>query len=331
MSDHSMEYLQPYVFSFQKYLAGQSLGQSPETLYHPADYILSIGGKRIRPILVLLAAHLYNEEYEKALDAAFSVEVFHNFTLVHDDIMDNAAIRRGQPTVHLTYSVNQAILTGDVMLIKAYQRLLSYKSDDLSAKLLEVFLNMSVLLCEGQQRDMDFEKKDVVQISDYITMIEGKTAVLLGAALQMGALIGGATEEDALHLYKFGLNFGIAFQLQDDVLDVFGSGENVGKVIGGDIIQNKKTYLYLKALELASDAQKEKLLFYYNEENQCNPAEKVTIVTKIFEELVVREYASQVMEAYRDLAISHVHSCQIEEDKKELLIRLVHDFLYRES
>lgn len=325
-----MDYLQTYSRSFQEFIGSKKLGEHPVSLYEPGDYILGLGGKRLRPVLVLLAADLYSNQFAKAMHAAYAVEVFHNFTLVHDDIMDNADKRRGQLTVHQKYSVNQAILTGDLMLIKAYQQILQYEPAELSKRLMDVFMQMSVTLCEGQQMDMDFEMRNDVTIDEYIRMIEGKTAVLLGAALQMGALIGGATEEDALHLYRFGLNFGIAFQLQDDVLDTFGSGESVGKLIGGDILQNKKTYLYLKALELGTEEQNKALQLYYSDKNGLSPEEKINKVTGIFKELVVREYASQVMEAYRDLAVSHAYSCQLSDDKKQTLLQFVNDYLYRE-
>ncbi|MBK7523055.1 MAG: polyprenyl synthetase family protein [Saprospiraceae bacterium] len=325
-----MNYLQPYIVSFKNYLESSLIGNSPFTLYEPADYILSLGGKRIRPILVLLGTHLYEESFEKALDAAFAIEVFHNFTLVHDDIMDQAELRRGQLTVHKKYSTNQAILTGDVMLIHSYEKLLGY-SPVLSHMLVSVFSKMAEELCKGQQMDMDFETRENVSIGDYIKMIELKTAVLLGAALKIGALIGNAADSDAEHLYQFGINFGIAFQLQDDVLDVFGASAHVGKTIGGDIIQNKKTYLFLKSLELASDEQKSNLVRLYSGHSNMSETDKVEWVTKTFTSLLVKEYAQQVMEAYRDLAISHVHSCSIDVGKKELLISLVNDFLNRES
>lgn len=326
-----MDYLSVYTTSFYKHVESHVLGQEPNGLYEPANYILALGGKRIRPIFALLGCHLYTDDFTKAMKAAMSVEVFHNFTLVHDDIMDNASIRRGQPTVHEKFGASQAILTGDVMLIHAYEILLSYSPISLSHRLLSIFNKMSVELCMGQQMDMDFEKSDTVSIGDYIKMIELKTAVLLGASLQMGALIGGAGEEDAAHLYLFALNFGIAFQLQDDVLDTFGTKSNVGKRIGGDIIQNKKTYLYLKALELADEKQKNSLLQMYNSTNTLSEENKIEAVTDIFLRTGVKEYASQVMEAYRDLAISHVHSCNISQDKKDILIRFVNDLLYRES
>lgn len=326
----SMEYLNMYNLTFQEFLTEKRLGDSIPSLYDPAEYIIGLGGKRLRPVMVLLAAHLYDNHFTKALDAAYAVEVFHNFSLVHDDIMDRADKRRGQPTVHQKYSVNQAILTGDVMLIRSYQHLLYYKPVELSNRLLDVFMQMSVTLCEGQQMDMDFEKRNDVTIDEYIRMIEGKTAVLLGAALQLGALIGGSGEEDALHLYRFGLNFGIAFQLQDDVLDTFGAADRVGKLIGGDILQNKKTYLYLKAIELGSEDQKKQLLHYYSDNHDLSAEVKIDRVTSIFKELLVREYAAQVMEAYRDLAISHVQSCNLSEEKKQVLMQFVNDYLHRE-
>lgn len=325
-----MNYLQPYILAFSKHLQKtEDYTGQPQNLYLPVDYILSLGGKRLRPVLVLMAHHLFDNEFEKSLSAATALEVFHNFTLVHDDIMDNADIRRGSPTVHKKYSVNQAILSGDVMLISSYHHLLSYQPSQLSVRLIEIMTKMAQALCEGQQLDMDFECRDDIAIGDYLEMIEKKTAVLLGAAMQMGALIGGADEEDAAHLYEFGKNFGIAFQLQDDVLDTFGTEEAVGKLIGGDIVRNKKTYLYLKALELADDQQKKKLLNYYAEDSTHHTTEKVDWVTDTFRKLGVKEYATLVMEAYRDLAISHLQQCKADNQKRAIFTQLVEDYLYR--
>ncbi|MFZ1703691.1 MAG: polyprenyl synthetase family protein [Saprospiraceae bacterium] len=324
-------YLQLYIDSFQAYLEKTKVGHLPASLYDPAQYILDLGGKRIRPILVLLGTHLYDETFSRALPAAFSIEVFHNFTLAHDDIMDNADVRRGKATMHKKFSLNQAILTGDAMMIHSFKSLLSYEELALSRQLMEVFTNMAVGLCEGQQMDMDFELENTVSIGDYIKMIELKTAILLGAALKIGALIGFAPQNDAEHLYQFGLNFGIAFQLQDDVLDVFGDGGDVGKKIGGDIIQNKKTYLYLKALELAGDEEKKELLYLYSDQHNATVKDKVERVTTIFKSLVVKEYAQQVMEAYRDLAVSHIYSTTLLSTKKEILVQFIDDFLHRKS
>lgn len=325
-----MKYLQTYTEAIEAHI--QALSEVPieaNHLYEPVSYILSLGGKRLRPVFVLMACHLYDENFNKALPAAGAIEMFHNFTLVHDDIMDNAFVRRGKPAVHEKFSVNQAILSGDVMMIQSFQFLLKYDSA-LSIQLLKIMSDMAVDLCEGQQMDMDFESESVISIPEYLEMIEKKTAVLLGAALKMGACIGGASEADGVHLYQFGKNFGIAFQLQDDVLDTFGTTEQVGKLIGGDILQRKKTYLFLKALELGDAIQKENLLQLYAPGDNTKAEEKIETVTRLFNTLGVREYATQVMEAYRDLAVSHLNQCNISAEKKQMLTTLVNDFLHRD-
>lgn len=325
-----MKYLQTYTAAIESHI--QEISQYPvqaHRLYEPVAYILSLGGKRLRPVFVLMACHLYDENFKKALPAAGAIEVFHNFTLVHDDIMDNAFVRRGKPTVHENFSVNQAILSGDVMMIKSFQSLLTYDAA-LANHLIKIMTEMAVALCEGQQMDMDFESESLISIPEYLEMIEKKTAVLLGAALKMGASIGGASASDGEHLYQFGKNFGIAFQLQDDVLDTFGTPEQVGKRIGGDILQRKKTYLFLKALELGDQQQKAKLLQLYGSSDAKPENDKINLVTQLFTTLGVQEYATQVMEAYRDLAVSHLNQCSIPQEKKLMLTTLVNDFLHRD-
>ena len=279
---------------------------------------MSSSGKRIRPLLVTLAYELYKEDIEHSLPAALAVEIFHNFTLVHDDIMDDAAIRRGKQAVHMKYNLSTAILSGDVMMMYAYKYLLQYDHNDIVAEINRLFINNAIKLCEGQQMDMDFENYSDVSIEDYIQMITNKTSILLGVSLQIGGTIGGATKSDDLHLYEFGKNIGIAFQIQDDVLDLFGDQEKVGKIRAGDIIHNKKTYLYLKALELASKEQKERLIHLYTTDFS-EPQSKVEEVTKIFEELAVTEYASQLKDAYLGLGISHLEAVNVDNNKKEKL------------
>ena len=309
-----MDFLQPYKVSFLDYLQSNKFAKHPENLYEPVDYILSLGGKRIRPLLCLMGCDAMSKDgYEKALPAAMSVEVFHNFTLLHDDIMDEAPLRRGQATVHKKYDTNTAILSGDVMMIYAYKYLENFPPE-LCQKLLQVFNKMAVEVCEGQQMDMDFETRERVEIMEYIDMITLKTSVLIGAAIQMGALIGGASAQSAKHLYQFGKNIGISFQMQDDILDTFGEPK-VGKQPGGDIIQNKKTYLYIKTLELCSAAEKEELLTLYSSRPD-DPTDKVARVREIMKNNHVLIHSGEMQNEYKSLAFSHLDAAFLENDAK---------------
>ena len=245
-----MQNIQYYQEAFVTYLKHFKITKEPSTLYNPVNYILDLGGKRLRPVLTLMAAEIFNCDYKKALDAALSIEVFHNFSLIHDDIMDEAPLRRGKETVHLKWDLNTGILSGDAMLIMAYQLFENYEPETFQ-KLAKLFSKTALEVCEGQQYDIDFEIRDDVKIDDYLKMIELKTAVLLGAALKMGAIVANASENDQNCIYEFGKNLGIAFQLQDDYLDAFGDPNTFGKQVGGDIIENKKTFLYLKAVEFS--------------------------------------------------------------------------------
>lgn len=301
---------------FNSFLENFHFRKQPFGLYDPVDYIMNIGGKRIRPLLVLLACDLFDGELDEALHAALALEVFHNFTLVHDDIMDDADSRRGHDTVHVKYGTDTAILSGDVMLIKAYSLIGETKNLELKSQLFDIFNKFSTELCEGQQWDMEFELRNDVKVDEYLHMINLKTGVLIAGALEMGAKIAGASNENATHLYNFGKNIGIAFQLQDDLLDTFGNYEKVGKKIGGDIVQNKKTYLYLKAIELADDQQRKKLIEIYNNQGSLTEKEKIKKVTQLFESLVVAEYARQVRDAYLDLAYAHLAAVSIPEERK---------------
>lgn len=265
---------------FTNHLAANQQFGEPSGLYEPIRYILDLGGKRMRPVLVLLSADLYGAALESALPAAMAVEVFHNFSLVHDDIMDAAPLRRGRATVHRKWDTNTAILSGDAMLIKAYQHLEAYPPE-LFKPLSVLFSQTALQVCEGQQFDMEFENRDDVTLPEYLRMIELKTAVLLGCGLQMGALVGGAPEAEQLAIYDFGISLGIAFQLQDDYLDAFGNPETFGKQVGGDIIENKKTYLYLQALGLASEAEARELCDLYTIKPH-DPRAKVERVCQLF-------------------------------------------------
>ena len=289
--------------------------ENPSALYQPIDYILALGGKRMRPILVLMAHQLFDKNIEKAISPALAIEVFHNFTLLHDDIMDKAPLRRGQKTVHEKWNTNIAILSGDTMLVQAYQ-LMTDVDQNLVKQVLKVFSKAAIEVCEGQQWDMDFESQKKVSISDYLKMIEYKTAVLLGAALQIGGITSGASANEQNHLYAFGKNMGIAFQLKDDLLDAFGNPETFGKQVGGDIMANKKTYLYLKALELANEKQNADLTNYFS--NTDTSEAKVEAVKSIFMTLDIHQLTSDLMKKYHSKAMHHLDA--IESDNKEPLL-----------
>lgn len=309
-----MEYLDKYKAVFSDFMAENRFTKPPKGLYEPLDYILSIGGKRIRPLLLLMAADQNGSDFRKALPAALAVEVFHNFTLLHDDIMDKAPLRRGKPTVHEKYDTNTAILSGDVMMILAYKFLEPYQGQ-LYAKLMKVFNKMAVEVCEGQQMDMDFENRSDVAIPEYFQMIKHKTSVLIGAALQMGGLIAGLDEQSCNHLYHYGVNIGIAFQMQDDMLDTFGEPK-IGKLPGGDIIQNKKTYLYLKTLELTDDKSKNDLISMYGDVNIDND-KKVSEVRRIMKNVHVMIHSEEVKNEYKQLAFSHLDATQMDLETKQ--------------
>ena len=289
--------------------------KNPSSLYEPIDYILGLGGKRMRPILVLMAHQLFDKNIEKAISPALAIEVFHNFTLLHDDIMDNAPLRRGQQTVHEKWNNNVAILSGDTMLVQAYQ-LMADVDKAIIKQVLAVFSKAAIEVCEGQQWDMDFETQLDVSIEDYLKMIEYKTAVLLGAALQIGGITAGSTMEEQNHLYAFGRNMGIAFQLKDDLLDAFGNPETFGKQVGGDIMANKKTYLYLKALALANENQHAELIKYFS--NTDTSETKVETVKSIFTALDIHQLTSELMKEYHAKAMYHLQA--IESDNKEPLL-----------
>ena len=318
-----MEFLDSYKSLFLNYLKENKFERHPHNLYEPVDYILNLGGKRIRPLLLLMAADLTGNQAENALSAAMSVEVFHNFTLLHDDIMDEAPIRRGKPTVHVKYDTNTAILSGDVMMIYAYKFLENYEPE-IAAKLFKVFNKMAIEVCDGQQMDMDFEKRDDVSITEYLEMITLKTSVLIGASMQMGAIIGGLEDQSANHLYHFGKNVGIAFQMQDDVLDTFGEPK-VGKQPGGDIIQNKKTYLYLKTLQLVDNEDQEELKKLYASKPEDTDT-KVKRVREIMNGAHVLVHSDEVKSEYKNLAFSHLDAVKMPEDKKNQF-RAFGDFL----
>ena len=291
--------------------------KEPKNLYEPIAYILSLGGKRMRPVLTLMAAEIFNASCEKAISAATAVEVFHNFSLIHDDIMDDAPLRRGNQTVHEKWDVNTGILSGDAMLILAYQFFESYEPQ-IFQQLAKLFSKTALEVCEGQQYDVDFETRDDVTIPEYLKMIEYKTAVLVGAAMKMGAIVAETSNENANLIYDFGLNLGIAFQLQDDYLDAFGDPETFGKQVGGDIIENKKTYLYLKALEFSKADDKEQLLHLFSIQPTDN-TNKIVSVKEIFVSSGAANATQDAIKDYTLKAFDTLEKMEISDEKKMIL------------
>ena len=277
--------------------------REPYGLYEPIEYILNLGGKRLRPMLAVLASQIFNGNKEDVIPAALALEVFHNFTLLHDDVMDKADMRRGHPTVHTKWNENTAILSGDQMMIEAYKQL-ALLPDDKLPQVLRWFNEMATAICEGQQYDIDFESSTTVAISDYLMMIEKKTALLLAYSLRIGAYIAGASEQEQDALFQYGRHIGIAFQIQDDVLDVYGDPSNFGKAIGGDICCNKKTFLLLTALDIADAESKASLLQWLITSN--NNAEKIQAVTALYTQLGVREIGEAVMEDHTAEALAQL-------------------------
>lgn len=313
---------------FNSYLENKIRTKEPKNLYDPILYIMELGGKRLRPILTLISADVLGGKYEDALDAALAIEVFHNFSLVHDDIMDAAPLRRGEKTVHKKWDVNTGILSGDVMLINSYQYFESYPAD-LFKSLIKVFSKTAIEVCEGQQYDMDFEISDDVTVPDYIKMITYKTAVLVAAAMKMGAIIARSSEELQSAIYDYGINLGIAFQLQDDYLDAFGDPENFGKQVGGDIIENKKTFLYIRALELATEEEKRELKNLFSIKPQ-DPQEKIQTVKQIFIKSGAAEVTREEIEKYTKRAFQILESFDAPENKKGVLQRFGNKLMNRE-
>jgi geranylgeranyl diphosphate synthase type II len=303
--------------------------EQPKELYEPITYFMDLGGKRIRPILLLMACDLFSQDIQKAIHPALGIELFHNFTLMHDDIMDHAPIRRGKPTVHQKWSNTTAILSGDVMLIEAY-KLMVQVDPSILPDVLRIFNDTAVGVCQGQQMDMGFEKIDRIETDEYINMIRLKTAVLLGGALKIGAMIGGGSAADAALLYTFGEHMGIAFQLQDDILDVYGDPEKFGKQVGGDILSNKKTFMLMKAQELAQGETK-KGLNYWLKKTDANPAEKVKEVSAIYNQLDIRQLAETRMNSFVELALLSLDRLSVTSDKKAVLQSFAEQLLVREN
>jgi len=312
-----MKSIETYQKQFLAYLEAYKTIREPKNLYEPIQYILNLGGKRLRPVLTLMTADCFDGEIKTALDAALAVEVFHNFSLIHDDIMDAAPLRRGHQTVHEKWDLNTGILSGDAMLIMAYQLFENYPPN-IFQKLAKLFSKTALEVCEGQQYDIDFETRDTVSISEYLKMIEYKTAVLVGAAMKMGAIIANASKDDQERCYEFGKNLGIAFQLQDDYLDAFGNPETFGKQVGGDIIENKKTYLYLKALEFSSEKDKLHLKQLFSSETN-NSSEKIQVTKQIFSASGSAEATQKAISFYTTKAFEILKTINITEPKKQIL------------
>ncbi|MCO6370236.1 polyprenyl synthetase family protein [Roseivirga pacifica] len=319
--------LKQLVELINKRLSEQQYGQKPQELYEPIRYIMSLGGKRLRPVLVLMAYRLFKDDYETIIDQALAVEVFHNFTLMHDDIMDEAPLRRGKATVHEKWDPNTAILSGDVTLVKAYDMLLDAPGD-----LRAIIKNFNVCalgVCEGQQFDMNFEQQPTVSEAEYIDMIRLKTAILLGFGLKLGAMMAGANEKEAQQLYDFGVFVGIGFQLKDDLLDVYADQAKFGKQVGGDIISNKKTFLLLKALELANPEQKAALENWIDK-TEFDSEEKVTAVRGIYDEIGIKALTLAKMDEYFRQGFNALNSLDIPQEKKQPLTDLANYLIDRE-
>lgn len=323
-----MQSIITYKEQIASYIDSINLNGHPKELYEPISYILSLGGKQIRPVLTLMAAEVFGKEAKSAIYAATAIELFHNFSLIHDDIMDEAPLRRGHQTVHEKWDVNTGILSGDAMLILAYQYFENYEAP-IFKELAKLFSKTAIEVCEGQQLDINFETRSDVAIPEYLKMIEYKTAVLVGAALKMGAIVAETSEENAQKIYDFGLNLGIAFQLQDDYLDAFGEEAVFGKTIGGDILENKKTFLYLKALLGSSEEQKKELEAFFGT-TVGDDKEKIRRVKELFVETGSAVASQDLIKEYTDTALSILEELEIAEDKKELLRQFSLELMDRE-
>ena len=312
-----MQSISQYRKEFIGHLTQQIKTKEPRNLYDPLLYILGLGGKRVRPVLVLMAADIFGTDYRKAMDAALAIEMFHNFSLIHDDIMDDAPLRRGKRTVHELWNVNTGILSGDAMLISAYRLFESYE-DKTFRELARLFSKTAIEVCEGQQYDMDFETREDVSIEEYLKMIEFKTAVLVGASLQMGAIVAEASREWQEKIFEYGRLLGMAFQLQDDYLDAFGDPKNFGKQTGGDIIENKKTFLFLVALKNSEKKEALQLEHLYSI-NPIDASMKIETVKSLFLSSGAAELTRKEIAGYTQKAFGILEQLEIGEDKKQLL------------
>lgn len=326
IDNRNMEHFNRYREEIDQFLSGFKIDKNPKELYDPVDYILHLGGKRLRPVLTLFSSEVFGAKSSKAIYAAVAIEMFHNFSLIHDDIMDDAPLRRGHTTVHEKWDVNTGILSGDAMLILAYQYFEHYEPI-IFRELAQLFSKTALEVCEGQQLDINFETRNDVSLKEYIQMITYKTAVLVGASFKMGAIVAQTNEENKQKIYDFGLLLGIAFQIQDDLLDAFGDAATFGKQIGGDILENKKTYLYLHALENATKEQREALNKWYNTTDKSQ--EKVDAVKQLFVETGAYEHTKQMIEEYTHQSIEILHSLNIDEKFKEELRQFSVDLMQR--
>ena len=300
---------------------------NPQSLFEPITYILSLGGKRVRPALALMSYNLYKGDVERVIPIALAIEVFHNFTLLHDDLMDRADIRRGKPTVHIKWNDNVAVLSGDAMLIEAYKEIAKIESAFLP-EVLELFSDTATEICCGQQLDMEFEQRTDVTVAEYIEMIRLKTTVLLACALKEGAIVGGASEPDANNLYDFGINVGLGFQLKDDLLDVYGDSQSFGKRIGGDILCNKKTFLLISALK---DTEAKEELMTWIDKTDFDETEKIKAVTDIYNRLDLKQKSEALIDEYYKKAIACLDKVNVEQEKKQELYRLAESLTSRIS
>lgn len=303
--------------------------EEPRSLFDPVTYTLSLEGKRIRPLLTLLAADLFGANPEVAINPAVAIEIFHNFSLLHDDLMDRADMRRGHLTVHKKWNANTAILSGDAMMIEAYKYIARVPREHLQV-VLELFSTTAMQICQGQQHDMDFEQRMDVTEEEYLHMIRLKTAVLIGCALKIGAIVVGAPSVDAVALYQYGINIGLAFQLKDDLLDVYGNPATFGKKIGGDILSNKKTFLLINALKHSNPTQRAKLERWL-EASDFEPEEKIEAVKKIYDELNLRETSENLIEKYYLASLEYLSSIHVPDERKQTLLSLSENLMHREK
>ncbi len=324
-----MHSLSSFLQKIEQYAQDNPFPAEPKELYEPCAYILGLGGKRLRPALVLMGYALYKDDVEQSLPAAWAVELFHNFSLIHDDIMDAAPLRRGQATVHVKWNTTTGILSGDVMLIYAYRFLAKNADTTVLHRLLNTFNRVATQVCEGQQYDVNFETRDRVETNEYIQMIEFKTSVLLGAALEIGGICAGCSVEDLEHLYQCGRNAGIAFQIQDDYLDTFGDPEKFGKQVGGDILQNKKTLLVIKTLEIASDQDKAALKTWM-QPGTGGSNEKVTAVMDLFQKNGIPDLIQKEKQVFQEKAFHHLDAISVPSERKKLIRGFLEDLLVRE-
>ncbi len=313
---------------FNKKLKETGLVREPRDLYKPVEYMLSIGGKRIRPALLLLVHNIYNELNEDAYNSALAIEIFHNFTLIHDDIMDNAELRRNSETVHKKWNVNTGILSGDAMLILAYQ-FISSTSENIRHELIKLFNKTALQVCEGQQYDMNFETVQNVSIGDYLKMIELKTAILIAASMQMGAMTGGAEQVDWKNIYDFGKNIGIAFQLQDDYLDVYAEEEIFGKRIGNDILSNKKTYLLASILN-AADNKELSQIQKWMDKKEFDPKEKIEVFMALYDEYDIQKKTLEKINQYYEDGLNKLHKLHISEQNRNNLQLTIKSLMVRD-